>query len=353
MSVRGGTADSAAAVVERLATLLRHGVTPDRAWGYVAQSAHLARTNDQSLKRGLFRRANRTDASPARSSRTRPFWFDRVLMHRAWMHRASARTPRRIPATPVEVQIATAIRHGGDAGTVLASQPDLSWRALGAVWLLAMRTGAPLGAVLTQMASGFRELGQAERDVQAALAGPVSAARIVLALPILGLLLGAALGFNTIAVFTESLVGSLLFAVGVGLILAGWWWNRSLIRSAANREQTPGLALDLVAMGMLSGRSATQVRDAARQVLRECRLPTNDLARAVPILDLAEQAGVPAGSLLGAEAALARNRARTEAAQAAGRLGVQLMLPLGACILPAFLALGVAPLVVAVLRQVM
>lgn len=343
MTTRTGAADAAAAVVERLATLLRHGVTPDRAWEYVAQSSRLLVASESSSRRSHPQRTNRAGPSEARRSRLLPWWMN-------W---AVTRVRRRAGAAPIEIQVATAIRQGEDAGVVLAAQPELPWRALGAVWLLAMRTGAPLGAVLTQMAQGFRELGQAERDVQAALAGPISAARIVLALPLLGLVLGAVLGFDTITVFTDGPVGNLLFAVGTVLILAGWWWNRSLIRGATTHEQSPGLALDLVAMGMLSGRSTKQVRDAAHQVLRECHLPTGELTRSIPILQLAEQAGVPAASLLGAEATLARNRARTEAAQAAGRLGVRLMLPLGACILPAFLVLGVAPLVIAVLRQVM
>ncbi|MFD2675505.1 type II secretion system F family protein [Gulosibacter bifidus] len=328
MGTREHPADAAAAVVERLATLLGHGVAPDAAWQYVAQSSRAARSG--SARSGA---ANRR-----REPRMHGRRVAHILRHR-------------VPEVPVDVQVATALRQGGSATDVLSQQPHAPWRALGAVWLLANRTGAPLGQVLRQMAAGFRDLGQSARDVQVALAGPASASRIVLALPVLGLLLGAALGFDTLSIFTSSLLGGALFMAGMLLIVAGWWWNRSLVRRATNRPQTPGLGLDLVAMGMLSGRGADEVNRAVAQVMRECGLDESGYRQAAPILALAAHAGVPAAALLQAEATLARSRARTEAASAAAKLGVTLMLPLGACILPAFLVLGVAPLVIAVLQQ--
>lgn len=318
-------ADHAATVVERLATLLGHGVTPDRAWEYVARSAELGDNERQ-----------------ARGTRSGS---------RVWH-----RWRRRSPGTrneAVESQVLAQLRDDGGVVAVLSGQPHAAWRALGAVWLLAMRTGAPLSTALTPLSVAFRELGQAERDVQVALAGPTSASRIVLALPLLGIVLGAVLGFDTIAVFTGSVLGIALLVVGLGLVAAGWWWNRTLVRRATRHPQTPGLGLDLVAMGMSSGRSASEVCSEVRRVMGECRLAESDYSRASPVLSLAAQAGVPPAALLQSEATLARNRARTRAAQAAAKLGVTLMLPLGACILPAFLVLGVAPLVIAVLQHAM
>ena len=56
---------------------------------------------------------------------------------------------------------------------------------------------------------------------------------------------------------------------------------------------------------------------------------------------------MPGAPLLRSEAAEHRRDARAAAAMAAERLGVLLMLPLGACVLPAFLLVGVVPLFVA------
>ncbi len=58
---------------------------------------------------------------------------------------------------------------------------------------------------------------------------------------------------------------------------------------------------------------------------------------------------MPAVTLLRSAAEEARRVARSDAQAAAARLGVRLMLPLGLCVLPAFFAVGVVPLMATVL----
>jgi hypothetical protein len=76
-------------------------------------------------------------------------------------------------------------------------------------------------------------------------------------------------------------------------------------------------------------------------------------AQAPPALRPAEEClrgswtvGSAAGPALRAAAAQIRRRRRRESREAAGRLSVQLVLPLGLCFLPACVLLGLAPLVV-------
>lgn len=308
-------AEEAAAVVERLAALLAGGGAPGNAWNQLAEFAK-----------------TRVMPPPKR---------------RPW------RRTRAAPEEPVERQIARAVRAGADAAELLRTHPSAGWRALGATWRLAEITGAPLGPALRELASGFRDIGQSEREVAVALAAPQATSRIVLALPVLGLLLGALLGFDPLGVLLGGPIGWALLAVGGALLTAGWWWNRRLVRRATAQPATPGFGLDLVAMGMLGGNSAASVRTVVGDTLRGWKLEPSGVERSGPVLELAVRAGVPAAELLRSEAMLERRRARTEAARAAAQLGVRLMLPLGACILPAFLALGVAPIVIAVLGEVL
>ncbi|SJM69387.1 type II secretion system F family protein [Gulosibacter sp. 10] len=312
-------AEEAAAVVERLASLLAGGGAPISAWEQLAEYS-------RAEARAEGRDGTRRRFPPSRRRREQP--------------------------ERVEALVARALRGGADAAELLREHPVTAWRALGATWRVAEIAGAPLGPALRELASGFRDIGQSERDVQIALAAPSTASRMVLALPLIGLLLGTLLGFDTIGVLFGGPVGWALLAAGTLLVVLGRWWNRRMIRAASDRPSTPGFALDLVAMGMLGGGSASAVRKTVGDVLREWRLGLSGLDRAQPVLDLAVRAGVPASELLRSEAALERRRARTDAARAAQQLGVRLMLPLGACILPAFLALGVAPLVIAVLGRV-
>lgn len=67
------------------------------------------------------------------------------------------------------------------------------------------------------------------------------------------------------------------------------------------------------------------------------------------VLDLSRSAGAPAVELLRADAAARRQSARTEGRLRAATLSGRLLLPLGVCTLPAFLLLGVAPMLLSVL----
>lgn len=63
-------------------------------------------------------------------------------------------------------------------------------------------------------------------------------------------------------------------------------------------------------------------------------------------LDIAVRTGAPAAALLRAQAGRIRNRRHRSAQQQAAALGVRLMLPLGLCSLPAFVCLGVVPVLI-------
>lgn len=66
-------------------------------------------------------------------------------------------------------------------------------------------------------------------------------------------------------------------------------------------------------------------------------------------LSFAHVTGAPSASMLQAAAAQARAERRHEAERKASELGVKMMLPLGACFLPAFILLGVVPVILSML----
>ena len=69
------------------------------------------------------------------------------------------------------------------------------------------------------------------------------------------------------------------------------------------------------------------------------------------VLDLSASAGVPAVDLLRATAELERHRARIEGRMRAAQLTSRLLLPLGVCTLPAFLLIGVAPMLLSAMTS--
>lgn len=80
-----------------------------------------------------------------------------------------------------------------------------------------------------------------------------------------------------------------------------------------------------------------------------CVPADGDLTELGRELRFAHSTGAPTAALLRATASALRRTRRRRAEQAAARLATHLVMPLGLCLLPAFLCLGVIPLVLALL----
>ncbi|MBN9606021.1 MAG: type II secretion system F family protein [Actinomycetales bacterium] len=223
-----------------------------------------------------------------------------------------------------------------------------AWGAVALAWRVAAVAGAPLAPTLAELADVLRDLGESSREVAIALAGPRATARIVLALPAVGLGFGLLLGVDVVGTLFATLPGAICLLLGAALVVAGWRWNSALLRRAREVDPAAGLELDLLAIALAGGSAperATAVVDEA--LLEHGRAALG--ATATRHLDFARRAGVPVAALLRAESRAERRRARAAARIRAARLGTQLLLPLGACLLPAFVLLGVVPLLLGIL----
>jgi tight adherence protein B len=221
-------------------------------------------------------------------------------------------------------------------------------RVLAAVWAVATEAGAALAPALARVAEVLRELGRAERQVEVALAGPAATSRVVLALPALSVVLGALLGFDLLAAFTSP--PGIACTVLAGVLLAtAVRWNRRLLRWARERDASPGVGCELYAIALAGGASIERAGEIVARACRGAGLEPVDGVDAV--LEFARSAGVPVVALLHAEADAARRDARTAAAERAVRLETRLLLPLGLCVLPAFVLAGVVPIALAILSS--
>lgn len=261
----------------------------------------------------------------------------------AWRHAgASTRSP-----------VARRVAAGADIAAAAAGCSGLqreAWLGLAAAWSVAAESGSPLAAALRDYALSLRELGDAERDARVALAGPVATARMVVALPAVGVLFGLALGFNTVATLIGTPIGWGCLAVGGGLLLLAHLWNARLVRSARPGSATPGLGCELMAIAMAGGASLDRSRSMVEAALERHGIAA-ERGDVDAVLELSRSAGVPAAELLRSEARELRAAARAAAQERAAALSVRLMLPLGLCVLPAFLALGVVPLLATVVAS--
>src|SRR5690606_35811505 len=138
---------------------------------------------------------------------------------------------------------------------------------------------------------------------------PAGTARLLLWMPLAGLLLGFALGFDTVTILVTNPIGTACLVAGLLLVLCARMWTRRLLRRAQPQQASPGMHAELVAVGLSGGasidRSLRHVDDSsARDRLHG--------TRTTEVLELPRAAGVPAGELLRAAAAQDRHDARVQ-----------------------------------------
>jgi len=231
-----------------------------------------------------------------------------------------------------------------------------AWLGLAAAWQVATQAGTPLSGCLHDLAASLRDLAQVQRDCEVALAAPRATARLVMVLPVIGLLFGSVMGFDTLHTLFATLPGLVCLVAGGLLMLAAASWNRALVRRAAPTELTPGLRLELMAIAMGGGGSMERARMIVQAAIERYRIGAeagvgSGIDPIDGVLELSRRAGVPAVELLRSEAEQRRRDARSVAQGRAAALSVTLMLPLGVCVLPAFMLVGVVPLLISVLSS--
>lgn len=252
---------------------------------------------------------------------------------------------------PDEHDLAQALARGA---ATLGAVERAAWLGVAAAWRVATTVGAPLAPSLLQFAAGLRALADAQRETEVALAGPTATGRLVLALPVVGVVFGVVLGFDTVRILFTTTPGLACLAGGLALLALARRWTRRMVAAAQPTDLMPGLELELLAIAVSGGGSLDRARVVVEEALTlvtssSDTRPATDSVHVDAVLALSQRAGVPAAGLLRAEAEEARRDARAAAQSRAAHLAVQLMIPLGVCVLPAFMLLGVAPLLISVI----
>lgn len=102
--------------------------------------------------------------------------------------------------------------------------------ALAAALELARRFGAPLAVLLAGVADGLADEVRAVEQRSAAVAGARLSGWVLAGLPLMGVLLGAAMGADPIPVLLGGGLGSVLLLAGTVLLCAGLLWSGRIAR---------------------------------------------------------------------------------------------------------------------------
>ena len=243
--------------------------------------------------------------------------------------------------------------------------------------------GAPLATSLERAAEHAEERIDALLGRQSALAAPRATGRILSWLPLLGLGLGVLMGSDPVSVLTGSILGALTGLLGLGLAFAGRRWTAALVHraeveSAASNgvEQASNvppvdtaLVLELLAAQLRAGLAPLAALGTLAEALNSRPLHTvcqrlqmgsgwgsawsgsaaGTFGELRDALAPAYTGGAPSTALLLSLADAHRLSERRAAERAAGKLSVALVVPLGLCSLPAFICLGIVPILISLL----
>lgn len=250
-----------------------------------------------------------------------------------------------------------------------ARAPDAAARRTAASVALACRfshgLGAPMADILDAIGDSIDDGQSVAEARRVASAGPLMSARVLAALPLVGITCALALGASPWQFYTGGTVGRICALLGAAAWVVGIAsCRRILARARSTDEDTdPALACDLVAAGLACGAAIPRVLDAlAAACARESLAWTAHALRlgvpwdeaweetpewAHPLRDALESSwtsGSAPEMMLARSASWERRARLADAKTRAEELSVRLVGPLGACFLPAFLALGIAPL---------
>lgn len=243
--------------------------------------------------------------------------------------------------------------------------------------------GAPLATSLERAAEHAEERIDALLGRQSALAAPRATGRILSWLPLLGLGLGVLMGSDPVGVLTGSILGALTGLLGLGLAFAGRRWTAALVHraeveSAASNgaEQASNvppvdtaLVLELLAAQLRAGLAPLAALGTLAEALNSRPLhavcqrlqmgsgwgsawsgsAAGTFGELRDALAPAYTGGAPSTALLLSLADAHRLSERRAAERAAGKLSVALVVPLGLCSLPAFICLGIVPILISLL----
>ncbi|THJ68412.1 hypothetical protein E8P82_00380 [Arthrobacter echini] len=124
-----------------------------------------------------------------------------------------------------------AARPRGESAVV--DQVNRMWVDLGACLAVSERSGAPLATILAQYAVQLDAHLDGFSARETALAGPRATVILLAWLPLVGVVLGFALGVDPVEVLLGSTLGRLALAGGVLLMVVSRIWSRRLVRRAA------------------------------------------------------------------------------------------------------------------------
>lgn len=135
------------------------------------------------------------------------------------------------PTLEVVTAMAGRAELGGDVAAGLQAvggDRSHAWARIGVAWRTAEHHGLPMADLVQSVREDLVARRRFAERTRAALAGARATATVLAGLPVLGVLLGEAMGARPVAVLLGGGLGGILLVVGVTLVVAGLAWTRRI-----------------------------------------------------------------------------------------------------------------------------
>lgn len=249
------------------------------------------------------------------------------------------------------------LRLGMGAGESIAAEATAhgeAWKLLGSTWAIAEHSGAPIATSLDRMSRAFFKVVSLGKRRSVLLAGPKGTVLLISALPIVAFIVGELMGVR-VADQLLTMPGMLLGVVGILLLILGLAWSFAMIRGVNERDEVAGFELDLLWIALAGGAplehaqlivvNTTDLLDAHWVNLESF----GEAGAATVLLKQAIQSGMPLRDLVLVESDTLREEAHSALEKEAERLAIRVLIPLGVCVLPSFICIGVIPIMLGML----
>ncbi len=134
---------------------------------------------------------------------------------------------------PVWPAALNAVGMQGDVvqGLLVDAQGHPELLQLAACWKVAAHSGSGMSAAVHRLTQSMRDAEELRSTLQAELAGPRATAKVLSFLPLIGVLMGIAMGADPVGWLLGNPVGFVCLALGLALSLLGSLWSRRMVRA--------------------------------------------------------------------------------------------------------------------------
>lgn len=246
------------------------------------------------------------------------------------------------------------LHEGMTPASALAAENSPAWKLIAAAWHLSTLSGAPISTTLERMSEALTRLDALRQRREVLLAAPKGTVMLIASLPPISFIVAEVLGIDVLSQLVTP-AGILLAVTGIVLLIAGVSWGMAMIKTVNERDEVAGFELDLLWIALAGGNTPTQARRIVVHTIDDFEVVWANLTSfrdgeiASTLIKHAEERGVPLRDLVTHESHTLREHSHQRLEKEAERLAIRVLIPLGVCVLPAFVLLGVMPMMMALM----